>query len=259
MALLAIETATNTCGAAVAVDGTVVAEAHMHRPRTHARHLTPLIEDVLARAEVNRDELAAVAVSKGPGSYTGLRIGVSTAKGWAEATGAALIGIPTLEAMAVTVTPYASDGDVVCAALDARRDEVYAGAYRIRRTEDQRDAQLPESLPARLTIQAAASAMSVDALPGWIGIDGMAGGATREDSTGQNMQRGARLWLLGNGAAKSESALRTTGCTIRMVPDVAGRPSAAWVARCAVHALRTGKASEPETFEPMYLKAFHAG
>jgi tRNA threonylcarbamoyladenosine biosynthesis protein TsaB len=150
---------------------------------------------------------------------------------------------------------------VVCAALDARRDEVYAGAYRIRRTEKQRDAEAPESLPARLTIQAAASAMSVEALPGWIGIDRIADGDAVQDDAVRNdtREQAPRLWLLGNGAAKSETALRTTDCPIRRVPEVAGRPSAAWVARCAVHALRNGKASEPETFEPMYLKAFHAG
>jgi tRNA threonylcarbamoyladenosine biosynthesis protein TsaB len=240
MVLLAIETATHTCGAALSIDGVVVADAHMHRPRAHARHLTPLIEEVLARAEVARDEMDVVAVSKGPGSYTGLRIGVSTAKGWAEAVGADLMGVPTLEALAATVSPYAGEGDIVCAALDARRDEIYGAAYRIRgdsRTEDVKDTG-PVS---RLTIQAAAAAMDVSHVPDWLGA------------------AGNRVWLLGTGAEKTESALASAGVRVTRLAAEAFRPSAAWVARCAVERIRRDQKPEPSTFEPMYLKAFHAG
>ncbi|HHP7238548.1 tRNA (adenosine(37)-N6)-threonylcarbamoyltransferase complex dimerization subunit type 1 TsaB [Longibacter sp.] len=240
MVLLAIETATHTCGAALYVDDGVVAEAHMHRPRAHARHLTPLIEEVLARAEVGRDEIDVVAVSKGPGSYTGLRIGVSTAKGWAEAVGADLIGVPTLEALAATVSPYAREGDIVCAALDARRDEIYGAAYRVR-GGGRSDHTQNTGPAARLTIQAAAAAMKVAHVPDWLGVSGN------------------RVWLLGTGAEKTESALESAGVQVTRLAAEASRPSAAWVARCAAERLRREQNPEPSTFEPMYLKAFQVG
>jgi tRNA threonylcarbamoyladenosine biosynthesis protein TsaB len=239
--LLAFETATSTCGAAVLVDGVVVSEAHIHRPRIHARHLTPLAEQVLAQCETSAQELDAVAVSMGPGSYTGLRIGVSTAKGFAMATGAALIGVPTLEALAATVLPYAADDDVICALIDARRDEVYAAAYQVQSTTRTEPAGTSEgSGLARLVMHAAADAMEVGQLPDWLGA------------------AGKRLWLVGTGAAKSYDTLRPAHRT-RVVPDEVATPSAAWVARCAAHRLARGQTTETDTFEPMYLKAFQTG
>ena len=93
MILLALETATTTCGAAVLQDDTILAQVHLHRPRIHSERLTPLAEDTLDHAGVGSGDVDAVAVSMGPGSYTGLRIGVSTAKGWALATDAVLVGV----------------------------------------------------------------------------------------------------------------------------------------------------------------------
>ena len=239
--LLALETATNTCGAAVLIDGVVVSEAHIHRPRIHARHLTPLAEHVLEQGGTSVQELDAVAVSMGPGSYTGLRIGVSTAKGFAMATGAALIGIPTLEALAATVLPYAADEDILCALLDARRDEVYAAAYQLQSTpRTEPEGEKDTAGLSRLVMHAAADAMKVAQLPDWL------------DAAGK------RVWLVGTGAAKSLDTLRPAHTT-RVVPDDVAMPSAAWVARCAARRLTRGHITESDTFEPMYLKAFQAG
>jgi tRNA threonylcarbamoyladenosine biosynthesis protein TsaB len=224
--LLALETATDTCGAALLQDEQVVAEAHLHRPRVHAERLTPLVEDVLAHADVTAADLDAVAVSMGPGSYTGLRIGVSTAKGWALATDADLVGLPTLEAYAARVRPMAAPGDVLCPLIDARRDEVYAAAYRV--TADD------------LAIQAETKALTVDALSEWIGaVEG-------------------RLWLMGDGAAKSRDALASVGTAQTVLsPDVVA-PSAAWVARRGQTRLHAHGPDDRSTFEPLYVKEVHA-
>ena len=226
MTLLALETATDTCGAALLQDEQVVAEAHLHRPRVHAERLTPLVEDVLAHADVTAAALDAVAVSMGPGSYTGLRIGVSTAKGWALATDADLVGLPTLEAYAARVRPMAAPGDVLCPLIDARRDEVYAAAYRV--TADD------------LAIQAETKALTVDALSEWIGaVEG-------------------RLWLMGDGAAKSRDALASVGTAQTVLsPDVVA-PSAAWVARRGQTRLHAHGPDDRSTFEPLYVKEVHA-
>lgn len=223
--LLALETATNVCGVALWHDGAVLTDAHLRRPRIHARHLAPLIQNVLERADCAPADLAAVAVSMGPGSYTGLRIGVSTAKGLARAVDAALVGVPTLEALAASVTPYAAPGDVLCALLDARRDEVYAAAYRV--AED-----------GTLQPHSETKALTVDHLPEWLGTaDG-------------------RLWLVGDGGSKSEAPLAEAGfAPVRLPFDLHG-PSVTWVARRAVPRLEAGTVEDLASFEPYYLKAF---
>lgn len=226
MLLLALETATDTCGVAVLQDDELVAEMHLHQPRVHSARLTPLIEEALNQAAVSPESLDAVAVSMGPGSYTGLRIGVSTAKGWALATSANLVGVPTLEAYASQLVPLASSGDVACVLLDARRDEVYAGAFRVGSTE--------------LTEHAPTKALTVDALLGWIGsVDG-------------------RLWLLGDGAPKAREALAPVGSSQRLVTPEDVSPSAGWVARRGRHRLTTEGPDSVTTFEPFYVKDVHA-
>src|SRR5690554_576977 len=112
--LLAIETATNVCSVAVAQSGRLRAEISLSRPRAHAEHLVPMIQDALRYADVRADQLQVVAVSSGPGSYTGLRIGVSTAKGLAEAVEAALVGVPTLMGLAAQIQTV--PGEYVAAA-----------------------------------------------------------------------------------------------------------------------------------------------
>ena len=240
MTTLAIETATDTCGVAVWVDGSVRAEVHLHVPRMHARRLTPMIEAVLEQAEVDREAIDVAAVSEGPGSYTGLRIGVSTAKGWARAVDADVVAVPTLEALAATTAPYARTGDVVCALLDARRDEVYAAAYRV---------GAPVEGPRDLHVHAEVTACTVDALPEWLGDVSRHG-------------HGA-VWLVGTGAAKSTAPVEEGGAErgydVRVVPPHAGRPSAPWVARRAVPRAENGDTVDLATFEPFYLKAFQAG
>lgn len=133
------------------VDGTVVAERSAPAEGSHAVSLLPLIDAVLRQSACSVAALDAIAVSTGPGSFTGLRIGLSVAKGLACATGLHLVAVPTLEALARTVT----DAPVpVCALLDARKGELYAacfapGAQGFRRLTD--DMLLtPEALLARL-------------------------------------------------------------------------------------------------------------
>ncbi len=162
----------------------------------------------------------------GPGSYTGLRIGVSTAKGWALSVDAAFVGVPTLEAYAAQLGPIVAPGDVVCALLDARRDEVYAGAYR--RTTN------------GLEEHTATTALPVEDLSEWLGtVEG-------------------RLWLLGDGAPKSQEALAsgTAPCTVVPVDEVP--PSAAWVARCGRQRLEADGPDDVATVEPLYVKDVHA-
>lgn len=126
MLILALDTATAVCGVALAEDETVLVE-YSERGGSHAARLMPLAEAALAAAGRDRRELAGVAASLGPGSYTGLRIGLATAQALAFALGVPAAGVGSLEALA-----YAGgirDG-LVCPMIDARRGRVYTALYR---------------------------------------------------------------------------------------------------------------------------------
>ena len=126
-AILCIETTTTNCSVALSVDGVVVSlKEDNNKQYSHAEKLHLFIEDVLAESKVSKNKLDAIAVSKGPGSYTGLRIGVSAAKGLCFALEIPLISIPTLEALAYQVKN--TDG-IIVPMLDARRLEVYSAVF----------------------------------------------------------------------------------------------------------------------------------
>jgi len=125
--ILCIETATTNCSVALSVNGSVIVLREDNSAGySHAERLHLYIEEVLANGKVDRNELDAVAVSKGPGSYTGLRIGVSAAKGLCFALDIPLLSIPTLELLSKQLIEF--NGDKV-AMLDARRMEVYAAIF----------------------------------------------------------------------------------------------------------------------------------
>lgn len=131
--ILIIETSTEICSVALAKDGELLDLIESKEGQNHARLVTVFAENLLVRNNIGPGDLAAVAVSKGPGSYTGLRIGVSTAKGICYARGIPLIAVGTLEAMAKHValnrSKYSlteSPSLLFCPMIDARRMEVFS-------------------------------------------------------------------------------------------------------------------------------------
>ena len=125
--ILCLETATTNCSVSVAVDGEVKAIREENNQKfSHAEKLHVFIEEVLTEANINKSDIDAVAVSKGPGSYTGLRIGVSAAKGLCFALDVPLISTPTLEVLAQQVK---EPNSYIIPLLDARRMEVYSAVY----------------------------------------------------------------------------------------------------------------------------------
>ncbi len=126
-AILCLETATTNCSIALSVDGKVVAFREENNQKfSHSEKLHVFIEEVISEAQFDKAKLDAIAVSQGPGSYTGLRIGVSAAKGFCFALDVPLLSIPTLEVLAQQV----QDEDCfIIPMLDARRMEVYAAVF----------------------------------------------------------------------------------------------------------------------------------
>lgn len=125
--ILNIETATTNCSVSLSKDGeTLVLKEDYNNGFSHAERLHLYIDEVLQEAKVAPNDLSAIAVSKGPGSYTGLRIGVSTAKGLCFALNKPLISVATLDALAHQVK---ADEGVIVSMLDARRLEVYSAIF----------------------------------------------------------------------------------------------------------------------------------
>lgn len=122
--ILCLETSTNTCSVSLFKESELLAEYNLHIKNSHSEVLSKMINDLLATVGYTIKELNAIAVSIGPGSYTGLRIGVSTAKGLAYGLDIPIIKVDTLQAMAYEVSHYIQRG-ILFPMIDARRMEVY--------------------------------------------------------------------------------------------------------------------------------------
>ena len=219
MLTLGIETAADTCAVALSDGATPLVELAILRPRSHATRLTPMISDALAHVGAQPADLEVVAVSSGPGSYTGLRIGLSTAKGLCLASGAALAAVPTLDALADAALDVANEGDGVVIAARSRRGEIYGAAFEIRNHE-------------LATVHEAAPVAIAD-LPDWL---------PSHDT----------MWVLGDAAPH---VLKLLGAAGRLLTR---RPSALSIARRGHQLVTDGLAVDVATYEPSYLKAFEA-
>ena len=154
MIVLAVESATELAGVALADESGVLASATVARGRRHAESIAPAVEFVCRRAGVPLADVGAVAVDVGPGLFTGLRVGVGTAKALSFALGIPLVGIGSLEALAHAAAAAVPDGALVVPVVDARRAEVFTARFRAsggaatRVGEDER--RTPDALAAEL-------------------------------------------------------------------------------------------------------------
>ncbi|MFA5417006.1 MAG: tRNA (adenosine(37)-N6)-threonylcarbamoyltransferase complex dimerization subunit type 1 TsaB [Bacteroidales bacterium] len=221
--ILSIETSTRVCSVAISIDEqpSVVKETQV--ANSHAEMITLLCEQALYEAGIGFSDLEAVAVSQGPGSYTGLRIGVSTAKGLCYGLGIPLIAVSTLEAMAlgmVATIDFSAD-PLFCPMIDARRMEVYNAVF---------TSELMLLNPVEATIV---------------------------DETSFNHYLSKHLvYFAGDGAAKCKEVLKHSS-NAKFLDDF--YPSAKWVAEIADKYFREEKFADTAYFEPYYLKDFIAG
>ena len=126
MKILAIDSSGQTASVAVWEDDLTLAEFLIHAKKTHSQTLLPMLETVREKIEFHMEEADAIAVTSGPGSFTGLRIGSATAKGFGFALDKPIIPVPTLEGLAYNL--YGTD-KAVCPLMDARRNQTYTGLY----------------------------------------------------------------------------------------------------------------------------------
>lgn len=128
--ILSIDTSTTVCSVALhTLEGKLVSYYEHHIDKSHSEYLAVMIQNVVDNAGIEMSELKGIALSEGPGSYTGLRIGASTAKGLCYTLDIPLMGVSTLKSMARQIAYTVDADDVICPMLDARRMEVYTALY----------------------------------------------------------------------------------------------------------------------------------
>ncbi len=219
--ILAIETATMVGSIAIYKDDKILGMLEIHQEKTHAQLLMPMIRALLDMLELTSDTLSAIAVSKGPGSYTGLRVGVSTAKGLCMALGKPLMAFGSLEALAFQVKTIASGLNAwICPMIDARRMEVYCDIF---------DAEINSQRGIQANII---------------------------DEQSFNVFLAQRpLIFIGNGALKSETVLGSHPNSI-FLSEVHSSAKHIGKFLCALYQESTFE--DLVTFEPYYLKDFVA-
>ncbi len=148
MKILAIDSSGLVATVALLCENILVGEYTIHNKKTHSQTLLPMIHDMLQMAGTDVKELDAVAVASGPGSFTGLRIGASTAKGLAQALGIPIIPVPTLEGLAYNA---AGADALACPLMDARRNQVYYGIYNVKGEKPEAIVE-PEAAPIQKMI-----------------------------------------------------------------------------------------------------------
>lgn len=221
--ILNIETATRVCSVALAVDGEVVSLKESHEKNAHAENITLFSESVVQMVGLELHQLDAIAVSKGPGSYTGLRIGVSTAKGFCYSLDKPLIAINTLESLASGMARKHDqpNGYLFCPMIDARRMEVYAAVF-----------------DHELRVVKETEAVIID----------------EQSYTG--LLEKYRIVFAGDGAEKCKDVLGNNSNAVFFDEIL---PSAAFLGQLAERRFKEGKFENVAYFEPFYLKDFVAG
>ena len=127
MKILGLDSSGLVASVAIVEDNDLKGEYTVNYKKTHSQTLLPMLDEVAKMIELDLNSIDAIAVSGGPGSFTGLRIGSSTAKGMALALKKPILSIPTLEGLAYRLTPVTDE--LVCPLMDARRNQVYTGIY----------------------------------------------------------------------------------------------------------------------------------
>ncbi|MBR5116374.1 MAG: tRNA (adenosine(37)-N6)-threonylcarbamoyltransferase complex dimerization subunit type 1 TsaB [Lachnospiraceae bacterium] len=233
MKILAIEASGQVAAVALAESGRLVAEYRIDHRKTHSQTLVPMLNELRRMTELDLHTLDAIAVTAGPGSFTGLRIGAATAKGMAYALHIPIVPVPTTDAIAWQL--YGEEG-IICPMMDARRDQVYTGLYCF---HTQKDGRSPRAEDMEVLIPACA--VPVEEI------------LRKIDSFGRE------VIFLGDGVAVSEAAIRERlSVPYRFAPSWKNRQDAAALADLGALRYAEGHTVAAEDFTPVYLRASQA-
>ncbi len=217
--ILNIDTSTSVCSVALAKDGKVIALKENNEGLNHSILLGTYIDELFKETQITPHQLDAVAISMGPGSYTGLRIGVSMAKGLCFGTGKPLIAVPTLQALALAVSSRLQEDAWYCPMIDARRMEVYTALF------DKQNQTLIET-----------KAEIID------------------EHSFADLLANHKIYFFGNGSDKVKNTLTApNACYIEQVETSAGN-----MPEISERRFTLGLLEDVAYFEPFYLKDFIA-
>ncbi len=223
MYVLGIESATPVAAVAVAGEGVILAERMVFNRRTHSVNLLPMIKSVLEESAVDKRDLGGIAVSGGPGSFTGLRIGISTAKFLALALGLQVAGISTLASLAY---PLIGRGFFICPVLNARKNEIYTSVY------DNKNILSPLAGP-----------MAVHP----------------EELTGILKELNGPVIFAGDGVSQYAEMLKAgLGKLAGFAPAMSNFPRGAAVAELGLLAFKAGRGMAPADLRPEYIRPSEA-
>jgi tRNA threonylcarbamoyladenosine biosynthesis protein TsaB len=221
---LGIESATPVAGVAVVSGNIILSERMINNQRTHSVNLLPMIKAAIDEAGIIPGDLNGIAVSSGPGSFTGLRIGMSTAKTLAQVWGLPVMGISTLDALA---HPLAGLKNLICPILNARKNEVYTSVY--------------DGTGGSLNRIYGPAAISPELLAAKLG------------------EYGREVTFLGDGVPVYEGVLKSImGLQACFAPAAASFPRGAGVAELGIAEMLRGGGMEPLQLVPVYIRLSEA-
>ena len=223
MKILALETSAKSVSTAVVENGSILCSAYQNTGLTHSRTLMPLVDGMLRAADLQMSDMELIAVAQGPGSFTGLRIGVSAAKGLAWACDVPCCGVSTLAAMAQNLCHM--NATVICA-MDARRNQVYNALFRAK-----------DGVLERLCDDRA------------IGLAELAEELKNDDSL---------KFVVGDGAKLCYTYLQQQGIACRMAPAALVMQNAVGVGLAAEELAAEGKTVSAHELVPVYLRLSQA-
>lgn len=229
MRILALDSSGLVAAVAVVEEEQTIAEYTVNYKKTHSQTLLPMLDEVVKMTELDMSTIDAIAISGGPGSFTGLRIGSATAKGLGLALGKPLIHIPTLDGLAYNLYGTA---DIICPIMDARRKQVYTGIYFF---------GADENGELKLNILEPQMAIGVDELIGKLN------------------ELGRPVTFLGDGVPVYKELLKA-GLSIpyRFAPAHMNRQRGASIGVCAIQYYKEGKIESAADHQPDYLRVSQA-
>lgn len=222
--ILAIESSALVASVALAEKDTIIAEYTTNQKKTHSQTLLPMIHEIFKMTGIEKNAIEAIAIAKGPGSFTGLRIGSATAKGLALAWEVPIIPVPTVDALAYNLQ-YTNS--LICPIMDARRNQVYTGIY--------------ENTEGVMQVRMEQTAMAI------------------EDLLEQLNDMGKSVIFLGDGVPVNKAIIeeRMSG-TYCYAPPHLNRQKAASVAMLGMQYFEQGKVVGADEYAPDYLRLSQA-
>ncbi len=217
MLILALDSTAQVASAALCEDHRVIAAFHLKNGNTHSETLLPMVKALLDTTGYTANDIALFAVSHGPGSFTGVRIGAATVKGLAFGKQKTVIGVSTLEALATNLLPA---NGIICPVMNARRGQVYNALFEANGNE------LTRLCPDR--------AISVD------------------DLEAELAARGTPFYLVGDGADMTRDMMKTLSPL--PLADILTDQNAVSVAKCALIAYQSGVRTTDKELSPVYLR-----